>query len=103
MTDDLEDLSKDELIGRIRELEQRLNSTSDTLGRRSLLRAAAVASLGAGGVLTASGTAAAASGTFPRETEPALVKLRADRVSFDPVTQDPSDADDGDWWFRGDL
>lgn len=93
---DYEDWSRDELIERINELE----GTS----RRSVLKGAAtVAALGAAGVYSTRPVEAAPNGVFPESGSDALLKIRADRVRLVPRTTDPSSADNGTLYYRGDI
>lgn len=77
--------SKDELKNRIEELEaenKRLRGEKQpSTTRRRLIRGAAVAGAGAVSLAAAAGTAAAApSGTFPVESDDALLKIRSQRL-----------------------
>jgi len=59
-----------------REKHDRRKSTT----RRQLLRGAAIAGAGAISLSSATGTAAAQSGTIPVATDPAFLKFRGDRL-----------------------
>jgi hypothetical protein len=70
--------------------------------RRVLTSAAAVAGAGALGVYVGSERAVAApQGTYPVATDPALLKIRADRIRLVERTSDPSSPDDGEIWYNG--
>jgi len=74
--------------------------TESEYRRRELLAAAAgVATVGAAGYMTGRASAAP-SGTFPVSSDPALVKLRADRIRLVPRSSDPSSPSDGTMWYN---
>lgn len=99
-----EELTRDELIGRIESLENQLAEADGGYSRRSVIAAAAgVATAGAAGVYSTGIVAAAPSGTFPASTDDPLLKIRADRIRLVGRTSDPSSPDDGTMWYRGDL
>lgn len=77
-------------------------STTDAIGRRTLLGGIVAAGLGASGYFVGSAEAAP-SGTFPQSTDDPLLKIRADRVRFVGRTSDPSSPNDGTVWYRSDL
>lgn len=82
------------------------NSPDDSrYSRRSILAAAAgAAAAGAAGMYGATETVSAApSGTFPVSSDPALLKLRADRLRLVGRSTDPSSPDNGTLWYRSDL
>jgi hypothetical protein len=70
--------------------------------RRILASLAGIAGAGALGVYAGAETVQAApQGTYPKPTEPALLKLRADRVRLVERSSDPSGANDGEIWYNG--
>lgn len=78
--------------------EQQL--TESEYRRREMLAAAAgAATVGAAGYMTGRASAAP-SGTFPVSSDPALLKLRADRVRLVPRSSDPSNPDNGEMWYN---
>lgn len=102
---DYRDWSRDELIERVRELEQQQadQQHSATTTRRGVVTALGAIGAGAVGLNAVRGVEAAPSGTFPVETDDALELLRADRVQLVPRTSDPADVADGQLWYRGDV
>ena len=95
------ELSKAELRSEVRRLRAELEKTKTSVSRRQLISsAAAAAGVGALGVY-GSGVASAQSspsGTFPVETDAALLRLRADRIRFIPRSTDPTNPDGGTRW-----
>jgi len=76
--------------------------TESEYRRREVLAAAVgVATVGAAGYMTgrASGQNSP-TGTFPVSSDPALLKLRADRLRLVPRSSDPSSPDDGTMWYN---
>lgn len=90
MTDDnLHDLSKDELIGRVQKLEGELQAERTGVSRRGVLRGGLTVT-GLAALLFASDPVAAASGVYPVETEAPFAKIRAERIRYDTRTTQPS-------------
>lgn len=99
--DNLQDLSKDELIERVHELEGELEAEQSGISRRGVIRTGGLTVAGLAALLFASDPAAAApTGTFPVSTSDPLLKVRADRLRLVPRTSDPSSPDDGTMWFN---
>jgi len=74
-------------------------SALERASRRQILASAAgIAAAGAAGVTFAGSATAAPTGTFPISSDPALLKIRADRIRFVPRTSDPSAPDGGTMW-----
>lgn len=91
MTGEYSDLNRDELIERIETLEAQLNASESGYTRRSVIAAAAgIAAAGAMGVYATGTASAAPSGTFPKETDDPLLKIRADRVRYIARTSQPT-------------
>jgi len=93
----------EELRNEVRRLRTQLNEIESETGitrRKMLTSAATVASLGALGIYGSDVVSAQSSptGTFPVATDPALLRLRADRVRLVPRTSDPSSPDGGTMW-----
>jgi hypothetical protein len=77
-------------------------SKTEVLTRRTLLGGVVAAGLGASGYFVGSAEAAP-TGTFPRDTDDPLLKIRADRIRLVGRSSDPSSPSDGTVWYRGDL
>ena len=80
--------------------EQQL--TESEYRRREVLAAAAgMATVGAAGYMTGRASAQSSpTGTFPVSSDPALLKLRADRLRLVPRSSDPSSPDNGTMWYN---
>lgn len=88
---------------KLRTENERLRDQIPTPTRRSLLRGAAAAGVGAVSLAAVANTAAAnPNGTFPVITDDPLLKIRADRVRYIGRTSDPSDGG-GTTWYRSDV
>jgi len=89
-----------ELEERIAELEtenKQLRKQRSTTTRRGVVQAGTL--LGSAGLLSLMfGSAAAQTGEFPAASDPALLRIRADRVRYVPRSSDPSSPDGGTKW-----
>jgi len=89
MTENIENLSKDELIDRVERLEADLQAERSGVSRRSVLRGGLTVT-GLAALLFASDPVAAASGVYPVESEVPFTKIRAERIRYDTRSSQPS-------------
>ncbi|RLM53191.1 hypothetical protein DVK02_14980 [Halobellus sp. Atlit-31R] len=89
MTENLQNLSKDELIDRVERLEANLQDERTSVSRRGVLRGGLTVT-GLAGLLFATHPVMAASGVYPVESEPPFAKIRAERIRYDTRTSQPS-------------